>query len=110
MHPMAHYLVRAYPDHAKLPDLRKLLLDAEVAKLDPFGEELQEALERARLEPTTGQAVWEEEDHCSPPLAMEKGTVLDEFFDDVEVEEVDEGEGWAEKQTATSGRMPVPDL
>jgi hypothetical protein len=91
---MAHYLVQAYPDHASLPDLRERLLDEEIEQLDPFGPELQDCLERARLDPRTGKAVWEEGDHCSPPLAMEREAVLDEHFDEIEVEEVDSGEGW----------------
>lgn len=91
---MAHYLVRAYPDHAALPALREKLLDEEVLRLDPFGAELQQALERARLDPRTGEAVWEEEDHCSPPLRMEREAVLDDYFDEIEVDEVDPGEGW----------------
>lgn len=91
---MAHYLVQAYPDHASLPDLRERLLEEKIADIDPFGDELQDCLERARLDPSTGKAVWEEEDHCSPPLAMEREAVLDEHFDEIEVEEVDPGEGW----------------
>jgi hypothetical protein len=39
-------------------------------------------------------AVWEEEDYCSPPLAQEREAVLDAYFDQIEVEEVDEGQGW----------------
>jgi hypothetical protein len=91
---MAHYLVQAYPDHDTLPDLREQLLAHEIEELDPFGPHLQDCLERARLDPRTGKAVWEEEDHCSPPLAMEKEAVLDDHFDEIEVEEIEPGEGW----------------
>lgn len=31
--------------------------------------------------PQTGDAAWEEEDHCSPPLAMGHTPVLDEHFE-----------------------------
>lgn len=91
---MTHYLVRARPDHEALPDLREQLVEGEVEALDPFGRELDQALRRARLDPRTGEAVWEEEDHCTPPLAMERDAVLDAYFDGIEVEEVDPGEGW----------------
>ena len=39
-------------------------------------------------------AVWEEEDYCSPPLAMERAAILDRYFDRIEVEPVARGEGW----------------
>ncbi len=93
---MAHYLVRARPDHDRLPELREKLLEGSVEELDPFGAELDQALRRARLDPRDGHAVWEEEDHCSPPLAMEREKVLDAYFDEITVEEVDPGDGWDE--------------
>ncbi|MDX1611805.1 MAG: hypothetical protein R3185_05510 [Candidatus Thermoplasmatota archaeon] len=99
---MAHYLVRAYPDHTKLPALKDLIQDGEVAKLEPYGQELDQALRRARLDPNTGQAVWEEEDHCIPPLKAEREEVLDTFFEDYELEEVDPGAGWAEIEALPS--------
>ena len=35
------------------------------------------------------------EDHCSPPLAMERESVLDQYFNDIEVLRVEfEEEGW----------------
>lgn len=36
------------------------------------------ALERARFDLDTGEAVWVEEDYRSPPLAMERAEVLDD--------------------------------
>lgn len=92
---MTHYLVRAYPDHDRLPELIDRLQDGQVRELEPFGRELDRALRRARIDPESGQAVWEEEDHCSPPLAMEREAVLEAHFDEIEVEEVEPGEGWA---------------
>ena len=39
--------------------------------------------------------MWVEEDYCSPPLAMERESVLDRYFDDVTVERVkSEEDGW----------------
>jgi hypothetical protein len=38
--------------------------------------------------------VWEEEDYCSPPLAEERAAVLDDYFEEIEVEKVQKGGGW----------------
>lgn len=91
---MTHYLVRAYPDHERLPDLLDKLHRGRIQELEPFGRHLDEALRGAKIDPEDGRALWEEEDHCSPPLAMERQAVLDEHFDEIEVEPVDPGEGW----------------
>lgn len=91
---MAHYLVRAQPDHERLPDLREKLQSGDVERLSPFGAELDDALRRARLDPKDGSAVWEEEDYCSPPLKEERAAVLNEYFDDITTEEVPAEEGW----------------
>lgn len=91
---MAHYIVRAQPDHDRLPELREKLQSGDVERLEPFGSELDQALRRARLDPEDGHAVWEEEDHCSPPLKEERAAVLEDYFDGITVEEVQEGEGW----------------
>ena len=32
--------------------------------------------------------MWAEEDYCSPPLAMERESVLDRYFEDIIVEEI----------------------
>lgn len=62
--------------------------------LRPFGNELTGALKNARLHPKNDQAIWEEEDYCSPPLVRERKAVLDRFFTDLTVEEVEKDEGW----------------
>jgi len=66
--------------------------------MDPFGRAMTMSLRRARRDPETGEAVWVEEDYCSPPLAMEREAVLDDYFEEIRVvhEDVDEAEGWAE--------------
>ena len=91
---MAYYLVRARVRLDLTSELRARLDRGEFRTLRPFGEALTLALENARLDPQTGEAVWEEEDYCSPPLAMERAAVLDRYFDDLRVEPVREGEGW----------------
>lgn len=92
---MTHYLVTAEPLWDTLPELRERLDAGEVEPMRPFGPTLHHSLDNARLDPETGRAVWEEEDHCTPPLRMEREAVLDDHFTDIEVETVAEGEGWA---------------
>jgi hypothetical protein len=94
---MAHRFVRARPHRDRLPELRERLDGGDIAAMEPFGEAMTTALDRARFDPETGEAVWVEEDYCSPPLAMERAEVLDEYFADLAVveQDVDEADGWA---------------
>jgi hypothetical protein len=90
---MALYVVRAKPKGEFMADLRKELNSGKISQLRPFGEELQHSLENARMH--AGHAYWVEEDYCSPPLAMERRSVLDRYFDDIRVERIEsEEEGW----------------
>lgn len=90
---MAHYLVHAHPDPDALTHLRSRLERGEIRALRPFGRALEHSLRGARKLPD-GRAVWEEEDYCSPPLAMERAAVLDACFRGIEVERVEAGAGW----------------
>ena len=61
----------------------------------PFGETLHHGLENSRFDSVTGYAMWVEEDYCSPPLAMERDSVLDRYFEDITVERVQlQKDGW----------------
>ena len=90
---MAFYLVTAEPKPEKLGELEGRLRDDEFSHLRPFGRALTRGLRGARRQ-DEGTAVWEEEDYCSPPLAMERDAVLDEYFDSIMVEEVEAEDGW----------------
>ena len=92
---MAERFVRARPRN-RLAELRKRLDSGEIEAMDPFGRAMTRALEKARFDPETGEAVWIEEDYCSPPLAMERAEVLDDYFAEINIvkEEVDETAGW----------------
>jgi hypothetical protein len=90
---MAYYLVTAVPRADRLEDLEKRLSRDEFVRLRPFGNALSKSLRDARRFPD-GLAVWEEEDYCRPPLAQERAAVLDDYFDRLKVETVNEGEGW----------------
>lgn len=90
---MAYYLVRAKPKPERLAELYTRLRENAFISLRPFGRGLTHSLKEARAQPD-GTAVWEEEDYCSPPLAQERAAVLDTYFDDITVEQVNAGDGW----------------
>ena len=90
---MAYYLVKAKAMGRKLPELKKRLDSGEIHAMRPFGTALDESLKGARVQPD-GSWIWEEQDYCVPPLAMERAAVLDEYFEDLEVEQVRKGQGW----------------
>jgi len=90
---MAYYLVRAQAN-GDLDDLRERLDSGEIGAMRPFGSALLYALQHARSE-GEGWIVWEEEDYCRPPLAMEREAVLDTYFSDLSVERVEAEQGWA---------------
>jgi hypothetical protein len=90
---MAYYLVRAKPKLERLAELHTRLCEDAFIDLRPFGKALTHSLKEARTQPD-GTAIWEEEDYCSPPLAQERAAVLDMYFDEITVEQVNAGEGW----------------
>lgn len=78
-----------------LTALRKELDLGKILKLRPFGETLHQGLQNARFDTNNNYALWVEEDYCSPPLAMERESVLDRFFNDITVERISsEEDGW----------------
>ena len=87
-------LVRAKPKN-NLSELRKELELGNILKLRPYGKTLHYGLQNARFDTNNNYAMWVEEDYCSPPLAMERESVLDRYFDDITVERVNsEEKGW----------------
>jgi len=76
-----------------LVELRRKIDSGHIASLRPFGKALHHSLINARYS-FDGYVLWEEEDYCSPPLAMEREAVLDEYFQGLSVERVEEGGGW----------------
>ena len=59
----------------------------------PFGQALQYSLDNARIDTENyDYAIWIEEDYCSPPLAMEREGLLDQYFNDISVERVESEE------------------
>jgi hypothetical protein len=91
---MTLYIVRAKPKN-DLSGLRTELQSGKISKLSPFGETLHHGLQNAKFDTNYSYAMWVEEDYCAPPLAMERESVLDRYFDDIKVERVgSEEDGW----------------
>ncbi len=61
--------------------------------MQPFGNSLDYSLRNAKIA-DENTAVWEELDYCTPPLAMERKAVIDDYFKDLSVVVVEEGKGW----------------
>jgi hypothetical protein len=93
---MAFYLVKARPRMDLLESLQSELNSGKISKMKPFGRSLQYSLENARIDTEDRDfASWVEEDYCSPPLAMEREAVLDQYFNDITVEKVkSEKDAW----------------
>jgi hypothetical protein len=93
---MTFYLVRAKPKKEHLRSLKEELNSGKISRMRPFGQALQYSLENARIDDENRDyALWVEEDYCSPPLAMEREGVLDQYFNDISVERVEsEEEAW----------------
>jgi len=89
---MADYLVRARAK-GDLRALKEELDSGAIVRMKPFGNALDFSLKNARTGPD-GWIVWEENDYCTPPLAMERAAVLDRYFTDLSVERVPQGKGW----------------
>lgn len=94
---MAFYIVRAKPKKELLENLHQELNSGKISRMRPFGQALQHSLENARIDTENRDyAIWVEEDYCSPPLAMERESVLDRYFGDILVERVElEEEAWS---------------
>lgn len=90
---MSYYLVKAKPKKSKLQELEEKLKANAFIDLQPFGQAVTMGLKNARIK-EDGEVVWEEEDYCSPPLAMEREAVLDEYFTDIQVEDHGRGNAW----------------
>lgn len=69
-------------------DLRRALLDDTIRNQKPDGQEIVDSLMRAVVT-TDGAVEWSEVCYCEPPLAHERQTVLDRFFDEISTRPVD---------------------
>jgi hypothetical protein len=77
---MAFYLVKARPRMDLLESLHEELSAGKISRMRPFGKSIQYSLENTRIDAEDRDfALWVEEDYCSPPLAMEREVVLDQY-------------------------------
>ena len=84
---MTTYLVRAKPKRDLMVQLDNRLQSGKILQMKPFGKALQYGLQNAKIDPGEGYA-YSIEDYCSPPLAMERKAILDQYFDDIGVEKL----------------------
>jgi len=94
------YRVTARFRNERTIELFRLLTDGSIAAQDPDGREIVASLNRAVM---TGVDVvrWSEMCFCEPPLAHERSTVLDRYFDSITTEPIGayeqyEGESFVE--------------
>ena len=92
---MTHYLVSAKIKQGVAAEVRQRIADESFINMKPFGKTLARAMFQIRQAPVSGKVYWEEECYCSPPLAMERTAVLDQYFTEINAEQLSEGEGWA---------------
>ena len=85
---MAIYRVTARFWEDTAAELRRRLDDGSIAAQQPDGQEIVDSLGRAVVT-EMGDVRWSETCYCDPPLAHERATVLDHFFDDLRTEPID---------------------
>lgn len=89
-------------------ELRHRLDDGSIARQQPDGQEIVDSLRRAVVT-DTGAVQWSEQCFCDPPLAHERSTVLDRYFNGLSTEPIDdyeryEGEPFLEYLESLPGR------
>lgn len=69
------------------------LTDGTIENQEPDGRELVASMNRAVVA-KNGIIEWSEMCYCAPPLAHERATVLDAYFDEITVEPIDSYESY----------------
>ena len=72
-------------------ELRRRLDDGSIAVQQPDGQEIVDSLHRAVVT-DSGDVQWSEMCFCDPPLAHERATILDQYFDDIATETIEDYE------------------
>ena len=99
------YRVTARFKPATAGELRRRLDDGTIAAQQPDGQEMVDSLRRAVVK-DDGGVMWSERCYCQPPLAHERATILDHYFDDIVTTVSDSGGVLAAYST---GFEPVPE-
>lgn len=102
------YKVRARFRSGTAADFLEKLTDGTIEELRPDGAEMVDSMHRAVVT-KDGSVEWSEQCYCATPLAHERATVLDTYFDDLSTKLIDDyrdtkGEPFMDylKQLATS--------
>ena len=86
---MAIYQVTARFRTDTAAELRRRLDDGSIAAQQPDGQEMVDSLHRAVVT-HSGQVKWSEQCFCQPPLAHERATILEHYFDDLTTEALED--------------------
>ena len=86
---MAIYLVTARFKTDTAAELRRKLDDGSIAAQQPDGQEMVDSLHRAVVS-ESGDVRWSELCYCDPPLAHERATILDHYFDDIVTQPIED--------------------
>ena len=70
-------------------ELRRKLDDLSIASQQPDGQEMVDSLHRAVVS-ESGDVQWSELCYCDPPLAHERATTLDRYFDDIVTQPIED--------------------
>lgn len=83
------YKVRARFKAATAADFLAKLTDGTIQTLRPDGAEMVRSMNRAVVA-TDGSIIWSEKCFCGTPLAHERATVLDSYFEDLTTDLIDD--------------------
>ena len=70
-------------------ELRRRLDDGSIAAQQPDGQEMVDSLHRAIVQ-DNGQVIWSEQCFCPSPLAHERATILDHYFNDIVTQPIED--------------------
>ncbi len=82
------YRVRARFRETSAREFYRKLTDGTIAGQEPDGQEMVDSMHRAVVS-DAGNIEWSEVCYCPTPLAHERQTVLDHYFDDITTEPIE---------------------
>lgn len=82
------YKVKAKFNYEKAKEFHQILTDGTIQKQRPDGPEIVDSMNRATID-DEGYVNWTELCYCNPPLNHERKTVLDHYFSDMQIEEIE---------------------
>jgi hypothetical protein len=85
------YRVRGRLREAEAAEFHRKLADGTIAAQKPDGQEIVDSMGRAVVA-DGGEVVWSETCYCPTPLAHERETVLDRYFDAIATNEITDHE------------------